>query len=160
VPKQLIRDLVKTCYLAPSAGDIHPYRIVIVTDERIRGALADACLGQRFVAEAPVSIVFFVDLTSSGRRYGRRGTELYCLLDVGAAVENLMLAAVEAGLGTCWVGAFDEAAVGALLEAPLNWRPVTIVPLGKVSGKARHRPAPFLKDMLYFESCHRRWTRD
>jgi len=160
VPRQLVRNLVKTCCLAPSAGDIHPYRIVIVTDEKTRSALADACLGQRFVAEAPVSIVFFVDLASAGRRYGRRGTELYCLLDVGAAVQNLLLAAVEAGLGTCWVGAFDEATVAALLEAPPNWRAVTVVPLGKASGKVRHRPAPPLKDMLYSESCHKRWTRD
>lgn len=160
VPKQSVRDLVRTCYLAPSAGDIHPYRVVVVSDEKRRSALADACFGQRFVAEAPISIVFFVDLAPSGRRYGSRGTELYCLLDVGAAVENLMLAAVDAGLGTCWVGAFDEAAVGALLEAPPNWRAVTVVPLGKASGAVRHRAAPLLRDMLYSESCHRKWTRD
>lgn len=153
----MIEDLAQACCLAPSAGDIHPYRIVVVTDEGRRKALAAACLGQSFVAEAPVSLVFLVDLVTSGRRYGRRGTDLYCLLDVGAAVENFMLAAVDAGLGTCWVGAFDEKAVEELLGAPPNWRAVSVVALGRPSRKELRSPPPSPKDMLYSEVFNKRW---
>jgi nitroreductase len=64
------------------------------------------------------------------RIYGERGRELYCLQDSAAAAENLLLAAVEAGLGACWVGAFDEAGVARELGLAAGWRPVALLALG------------------------------
>ena len=52
----------------------------------------------------------------SGRIYGPRGRELYCIQDTAAATENLLLAATEAGLDSCWVGAFDATRVARALE--------------------------------------------
>ncbi|MFQ5843879.1 MAG: nitroreductase family protein, partial [Planctomycetota bacterium] len=62
--------------------------------------------------------------------YGERGVKLYALLDVAASVQNLLLAAHAAGLGACWVGAFEEEGVGRLLELPAYLRPVSIVAVG------------------------------
>jgi len=162
-PKEVSADaveaLVKTSYKAPSAGDIHPYRVVVVRNSSKRKALAKASQEQEFVAEAPVSLVFFVDLDSAQRHYGERGAKLYSLLDVGAAVENLMLSAVDMGLGTCWVGAFDEQAVGRLLKAPPGWRAVSIITLGWPSGGDKHKPPPPFAEMLRSENCGREWSR-
>jgi nitroreductase len=153
----VIETLARASYLAPSAGDIHPYRIVVVRDESKRRALALASHEQEFIAEAPVSLVFFIDHDSARRGYGERGVQLYSLLDVGAAVENLMIAAVDIGLGTCWVGTFDEQSVNELLEAPPEWRAVSIISLGRPSGRDRHAPPPLLSEMLRSEDCGTGW---
>lgn len=155
----MIKYLARSCYLAPSAGDVHPYRIVLVRERPKRKELASACYGQEFVTEAPVSMVFFVDQGAASQWYGKRGTDLYSLLDVGAAVENLMLAAVDIGLGTCWVGAFDEEAANSLLGAPPGWRAVSVITIGHPAGEPRHIPPPPLANVIYSEGCHARWSR-
>jgi nitroreductase len=84
---------------------------------------------QDFLSAAPVVIVGCAD-SSIGIRYGRRGVELYSIQDVAVSVMEMMLVAVENGLGTCWVGAFQEAEVSKILNLPENLRPVAIIPVG------------------------------
>jgi nitroreductase len=67
----------------------------------------------------------------SATKYGPRGRELYCLQDTAAAAENILLAATDRGLGSCWVGAFDEHAAARTLELPRSWRPVALIALGR-----------------------------
>jgi nitroreductase len=65
--------------------------------------------------------------------------------DTAAATENILLAAAELGLGTCWVGAFEEPAAAAAHRLPPAWRPVALVPVGHPLERpaARHRrPRP------------------
>jgi nitroreductase len=63
-------------------------------------------------------------------RYAERGMALYCIQDTAASVQNLLLAAQDLGLGTCWVGAFKEEAVKEILNMPDYIRPVVLVPVG------------------------------
>jgi len=63
-------------------------------------------------------------------RYGERGKNLYSICDVSVSIENLMLLAREEGLGTVWIGAFDEKEVIKILNLPKNLRPIVIVPVG------------------------------
>ncbi len=74
--------------------------------------------------------------------YGRRGRELYCLQDTAAAVQNVLLAAHEMGLGTCWVGAFDDEAVARALGLKRGERPVALIPIGVPAekGSSSRRP--------------------
>jgi len=67
----------------------------------------------------------------SATKYGPRGRELYCLQDTAAAAQNILLAATDRGLGSCWVGAFDERAIARVLEVPRIWRPVALIALGR-----------------------------
>jgi len=60
-----------------------------------------------FIPRAPLVVVACAD-RSIVSRYGDRGLRLYCIQDTAASVQNLLLAAQDLGLGTCWVGAFDE----------------------------------------------------
>ncbi|MCX8184008.1 MAG: nitroreductase family protein, partial [Crenarchaeota archaeon] len=84
VPKELLDKVLEAALMAPSAGDIHPYRIVVVTDEdRIR-RIAEAALNQTFISQAPIVIVYLVSLEEASA-YGKRGVELYSILDVGAS---------------------------------------------------------------------------
>jgi len=121
--------LIEALMRAPSAGNLQSRRFFLVTDEKVKAGLARAALGQEFLETAPLVLVACADL-SIGGHYGHRGTELYCLQDVAASVENLMLAATALGLGTVWVGAFKEDQVSIALELPEHVRPITMVPIG------------------------------
>jgi nitroreductase len=129
VPREALEKILEAALMAPSAGDIHPYRIIVVTDSGKIRRIAEAALNQIFISQAPVVIVYLVNLEEAAG-YGRRGVELYSLLDVGASMENLMLAATSLGLSTCWVGAFDEKRVEEIVGAPRGYRAVSLTPLG------------------------------
>ena len=131
VPAEALDALLEAARWAPSAGNLQPWRFLVVHAEAIRRQLAAAARDQAFVAEAPVTIVVCAVADESAPRYGARGRTLYCLQDTAAAVENLLLAATAHGLGSCWVGAFDEQAVCRALALDPAWRPVAMVPLGR-----------------------------
>jgi nitroreductase len=128
-PDSAVEKLLDAAKLAPSAGGLESRRIFVVKPPTKRRDLATACYDQSFVGEAPFALVFCADL-SKIEPYGERGRDLYCIQDVSASVENVLLRAVDLGLAGCWVGAFDEIKVKELLGLPDNLRPLAIVPIG------------------------------
>jgi nitroreductase len=115
---------------AASAANLQAYQIYVVRDDARKQALATAAAGQKFLASAPVVLVFAVDPGRSATKFGARGEQVYCMQDACAAVCNAMLAAVELGLGTCWVDAVDEGLAGQAVGLPAGQRAVVILPLG------------------------------
>ncbi len=130
VPGELVERLLACACLAPSAGNVQPWRFVVVRDAALRRELAAAALGQDFVARAPVVIVVCADLEAHAASYGRRGVELYSIQDTAAAVQNILLGATALGLGTCWVGAFREEEVSRALGLDKALRPLALIPVG------------------------------
>jgi nitroreductase len=130
VPPETIQRLLDAACRAPSAGNLQPWRWLVVQDARLRQALAAAALDQGFLAEAPIVIVVCAVPEESATIYGQRGRELYCLQDTAAATENLLLAATAMGLGCCWVGAFSETEVTMALDLGPDLVPVALVPIG------------------------------
>lgn len=136
---------------APSAGNLQPWELVIVRDSKRKMALAHAAFGQYFIAEAPVVVVVCVHPARSARRYGDRGVGLYCLQDTAAFIQNVLLASHAIGLGSCWVGAFDEARAAQVIEAPDNIRPVAIIPIGFPAESPSAPPRRILEDIVHEE---------
>ncbi|MBF4509608.1 MAG: nitroreductase family protein [Aeromicrobium sp.] len=137
-----VQALLEAAISAPSAGNIQPWRFYVVRSSEARERLASA-LSQRWAAAAPVVIVVAVDPRPCAARYGDRGEYLYSIQDTAAAAENMLLAAVDRGLASCWIGAFDEAAVTAALGMTPPIAPVAILPIGRSaesSGKPARRP--------------------
>ncbi|MDN5358224.1 MAG: hypothetical protein PWP76_67 [Candidatus Diapherotrites archaeon] len=129
VSEDLIDELLSYARWAPSAGNLQDWFVYVVRSEGIKRALANAAYGQDFVAEAPVVLVIAADLERAAH-YGERGVTLYSIQDTAAFTYAFMLLAHEKGLGTVWVGAFDENAVRTLLDMPSHHRPVAIIPVG------------------------------
>lgn len=131
-PKPVERDkeelLLKAATLAPSAGNLQSRFFYFVRDKPLIEALRKAALGQDCL-DAPLLIVACADLRAAAD-YGQRGRELYSTQDVSTSVENILLAATSLGLGTCWVGAFDEDAVRSVLKIPRHLRPEALIPVG------------------------------
>lgn len=127
IPKDLINKIIEAGKSAPSAGGLRTQRFFLVENEDERKRLAEIAWGQDFIAEAPVVIVVFVDESRSKARYGKRG-EFYSVCDGSASVENILIAATDLGLGSCWVGAFDDEALKKFFNTDL--KPIAIIPIG------------------------------
>ena len=140
VTDEQVQRLLETAVLAPSAGNRQPWHFVVVRDKATREALAAAAYGQGFVAQAPVVIAVCAEAEQSAARYGDRGAHLYCLQDTAAAATYILLGAAALGLGTCWVGAFDEEYAAEVLNLPARRRPVALIPVGHLVKQPR-RPA-------------------
>jgi nitroreductase len=125
-----LEAILAAARLAPSAGDLQAYQIVAIDEADAKVALAAAALGQVFVAEAAVVLVFCASPGRSESKYGQRGASLYCIQDATIAACYAQLAATAQGLASCWVGAFDEARVAAVLRTPPQLRPVALMPIG------------------------------
>ena len=112
--------------LAPSANNRQPWRFVVVTDESTRKKLAVAANDQTFVGKAPVVLVGCAVETDRVMACGQ-----HCYpIDVAIAMTHITLAAVNEGLGTCWIGAFSEEKVKKVLGIPEEVRIVELMPLG------------------------------
>lgn len=130
VPDDYLNRILEAAILAPSAGNLQSWYFIVVRNNDFKERLSKAAYNQACVINAPVIIVVCCDLRQIAP-YGKRGTELFTLHDTGAAIENMLLASTALGLGSVWVGAFDEVEAAELLG--LNWnefRPVAIIPIG------------------------------
>ena len=128
-PKKIIDEIINYANLAPSAGNLQARDFVTIYDNTIKEKLSTAAFHQKFIVEAPINIVVCANLKRISS-YGKRGRELYCIQDASAAVEYILLLAVNNGLDACWVGAFDEKKVTTILNLPSYVRPIAIIPIG------------------------------
>jgi nitroreductase len=150
VPDELVMEMLRLGAQAPSAGNLQARDYVVVRGADIKAKLAKAAFGQDFVEKAPVVVVCCANL-SRIRNYGIRGTDLYCLQDVAASVENMLLFVTSQGYGGCWVGAFDEVQVSRILELPEKVRPVVLLPVGVPKDPPRKTPRLKLETLVHNE---------
>jgi nitroreductase len=134
-----VTALLEAAAAAPTAGNIQPWRFTVVRSLAARERLGTA-LHQRWATGAPVVIAVSVDPRPCAARYGDRGEYLYAIQDTAAAVQNILLAAVDRGLAACWIGAFDEKAVREALSLTLPITPIALIPVG-YSAESAGRPA-------------------
>ena len=132
VESSKIEQLVECARLAPSWGNQQCWSFIVVTDSDKVAALTRAAgPSNSWMREAPVVIVACGDPNLSGKRSGIE----YYTVDVAIAMEHLVLAAADLGLGTCWIGYFNEDSVRDLLAIPENIRVVGLTPVGYAAAK-------------------------
>jgi len=139
IPDGMLRQVLHAGHMAPSAGNLEGRDFVIIKDRSVKELLCMAALNQYFMMNASVCIVVCANVGRSSSRYGKRG-ELFALQDASASIMNMMLMAQDLGLGTCWVGAFNEPAVTQLLGLPQGVRPVALLPIGYPDESPDARP--------------------
>jgi nitroreductase len=130
VPRATISRIIESGTWAANAGNIQPWKFIVVLNDQVKSRLAHAS-NQKWINGARVMIAVIADKSKSEKKFGERGSDLYCIQDTAAAMQNMMLAATALGLGCCWVGAFDESKVAEALEIKDNdLRPVAMLALG------------------------------
>lgn len=128
VPVALLDAALLASSPAPSAGNLHGYRLFVCHDSNTRAAIGEAA-GQGFVARAPIVLVAAADAPRSASKYGRRGADLYSLQDATIFLAHTQLALTAVGLSSCWVGAFNERMVASTLgiREAQHLRPVALL---------------------------------
>lgn len=139
IPRAVLEELLDAARWAPNGGNLQPWRFVVTTGPNRKGDLASAAFGQGFLTQAAAVVTVCALPEVSARIYGDRGRSLYAIQDTAAAIQNLLLAATVAGLGSCWVGAFDERRVQEALGLAHSWRPIALVALGYPAEAEPHR---------------------
>lgn len=150
-----ISQLLWAAKSVPSAGGLYPLELYLVVGEKggedlkagvyhylpqkhaleiqkkgdLRRDLAEAALGQDFLAEAPVSLVIAACYERTTGKYGERGIR-YVHMEVGHVGENIYLQAEALGLGTVVVGAFIDEEVSRVLALSQTHKPLSIMPIG------------------------------
>lgn len=124
IAEDIMKEIFEAARLAQSAGNRQPWEFVIVREKEMKKKLASA--SESFVAEATAAIVCI----AHPENCGHVGSLDSFLVDVAIAVENMALVSWELGLGSCWIGAYDEEKVKELLGIPENLRVVSLLTLG------------------------------
>ena len=138
VSNENLRALLEAARWAPSAGNLQPWEIIVINSDDGINTLVDALKEKEYMRSAPLILLFCADLNRSSERYGDRGSSLYAIQDTTAAIQNVLLTATGLGLGSGWVGAFDEEAIADFFKLPPNVRPMALIMIGK----SKENPTP------------------
>ena len=138
IPDQVLKRVLEAARVAPSGGNRQPWRFILVKDDRLKQEMISICNNQKFVAEAPLTVVACGQKLHTNR--GGYMGEMGMLLDVAIALTHMILAARAEGLGTCWIGAFNNDEIKRLLEVPEGYEVVAVTPLGYPSGDVFTEP--------------------
>lgn len=142
VPQAKLDHILEAARLAPSWANGQCWTFVVVTDPKVKHALAEA--GNEWIEQAPVIIAACADPRGSGVKRDQG----YYLVDIGIAMEHLILAAADQGLGTCWVGWFDEQKAKQALGVPKEIRVVATTPLGYPDEQPEARPRKSMGEIV------------
>ena len=136
VEREKIMTCLEAARLAPSVSNSQPWRFIVVDDRELKNKLCGAAFSglywiNSFCKTAPVIVVVISEKSKFLARIGGmfRGTKYY-LIDIGITGEHFVLEAEDLGLGTCWIGWFNERAVKSILNIPQNKKIDILIALG------------------------------
>jgi len=151
VPWDNIVTIMQAGKYAPSAGNLQNWKFIVVKNDDKRQAISKACLQQEWMELAPIFIVVVAEPEKMERYYGTRGARLYTIQGCAAAIENMLLTAHSLGLGSCWIGAFDEDEIWRILNLPEEKSVQAVIPIGYADETSESPPKYRIEHMMFFE---------
>jgi|SRR5690554_5496347 len=149
VEKEKLEYVLECARWAPSWKNLQCWRLIVVEDpqqkEAITTAFSETNPGRKALNQAPLIVVLCAVPSESEVWEGKD----YMMLDAGLAMEHLVLAAAEQGLGTCWQGLFSEARVKEVLNVPEDVRVLAMTPLGYPAEERNPRPRKELSQIVF-----------
>lgn len=160
VPRALLDQCLDAARLAPSACNRQPWRFIVVDEPALLAALRAegkrAGIPHPWWDTVPVFVVVCAQLDLLAHRVAPMVSGIpYYLIDIGIAGEHFVLAAESLGLGTCWIGWFNERSVKRVLHLPRSFRPVSLITVGWPALPPAERPEPAREELQDI----RRWNR-
>ncbi len=148
VDRETLEQLVQAAYAAPTASNLQSWRFVMVTDADLVRKVDLVSPG--LSGHPPVILVICSDLEEVARRGSAHSLEYGCMMDAAMAAENLMLRAVDLGLGTCAIKSYNEAAVRKVLCLPDTARIELLVTIGYPEGEPRCPARKPMEEVLFW----------
>ncbi len=164
VPDQAILECIEAARLAPSWANTQVSRFVVVKDpatkEALAGTLGPGNPARQAIMEAPCLICLVAQRGVSGAKQGEPVTDKgdWFMFDAGIAMEHLVLAAWDLGLGTVHVGAFDARRAEEILGVPQGYSIVAMTPLGYFDAAPAARPRKPLAEVLFLDRFGKAYT--
>jgi nitroreductase len=130
IPSDVMDKILEAGRQSPSAANRQPYHFIVVSDSEIKKDLPGLVSG--FLKNAPVVIVGCAnpEVLLTGK---------WAVVDTTIALENMVLAAWSLGVGSCWIGAFNEQRVKDKLQIPESWKVVALLSLGYPAENPKQR---------------------
>ena len=126
VSPEILEEIMDSVRMAPSASNRQDWEFILVNNHSLKEKLYRAANKQSFVREAPVVVAGVAtdpdEVMSCGVNPGT--------VDLSIALDHLTLLAAEEGLGTCWIGAFDQEKTKDILNIPNDKKVIALMPLG------------------------------
>jgi nitroreductase len=157
VDDKLVGVMLYMATQSPSAGNVQEWEFVVVKDGDLKKKIADAALNQDFLVDAPVVIVVCANLEKISLKYRNRGELLYSIQDTANAAMSILLSAHALGLGSCWIGSFDEERVKDILELPEKLRPLVVLPVGYTAEQPKEKSRIPFENLTYFNKYNEKF---
>ncbi|MCX7881524.1 MAG: nitroreductase family protein [Patescibacteria group bacterium] len=147
VKEEKIQKILELINLAPSAGNLQAYKIFIIKDKEKIEKLSQIAYGMsQFQTLPPLIFVFCANTIESSQRYGARGKNLYAIQDTTIACAYAQLIIASLGLGSCWVGAFNEKTLKKFLKTDLL--PIAVLPIGYPAENPSRKERKKLEELI------------
>jgi len=147
VEQEKLDRILEAARLAPSGSNRQPWKFVVVRDAETRKWLVPACNDQAFVGQAPVVIAAVGLMPDRTMSCGVPGDPV----DVAIALEHIALAATAEGLGTCWIGAFNQDKVRTVLGVPADVKVIEVMTLGYPADEPRAKNRKAIEEIVCYE---------
>ena len=142
VSDDLIMQVLEAGRWAPSSDNSQPWEFIVIKDQNTRNRLSELSFWGRFLAQAPVAIAIVTDPHNSSTH----------IIDGACATQNMMLAAWELGLGTCWIANLNTNETKRILGIPNELYVITVTPLGFPKESPPKSSRKTLRTLLHRES--------
>lgn len=139
VPEQTLERILEAGRYAPSADNEQPWHFIVVTDRKMKEELSKR-RWSGFIRDSAFTVV---GCAYTGEAYSRK----WSTIDTTIALENMVIAAWSLGVGSCWVGDFEEAKVKRMLHVPEDWRIVSLISFGYPDETPSRTPRKTLREI-------------
>ncbi|WP_027338963.1 nitroreductase family protein [Halonatronum saccharophilum] len=154
VEEEKVEKLMEAATAAPSAGNSQPWEFIVIENEGVITKLVDdtmSTFNKSWMSKGvPVLIAVCAKPVTVAKKYGDRGRNLYVIQDTAAAIENILISATAMGLGTCWIGAFDEVKASEIMDLGADLRVYGFVTLGYADGEGKKPRQRSLSDVVRY----------
>ena len=139
IPEEILKAILEAGRLAPTAKNLQPWHFIVVRDPEIKRKLVFTDWNN-FIEEASVVIVGCGEMDKK-----------WAVVDVAIALQNMVIAAEALGLGSCWIGAFEEEEVKRVLGVPNHLKVVAMITIGYPAERPEPPPKKKLEEIVHFE---------
>jgi nitroreductase len=130
IPREILERLVDAARVAPSASNLQPLEFIVVDDKDVREKMFPCLKWAAYIAPegnpkpgqepmAYIAVLVNADIRKQNFEW-----------DVGAAIENMILAALEKGIGSCWLVSIDGEKISGILNVPSSYKIDAVLALG------------------------------
>jgi nitroreductase len=147
VPEDKLQQVLDAARLAPTAHNYQPFQLIVLRTAG-RAAELKRIYERDWLSQAPVIVVVCAVYEGAWLRMDKKN---YAEVDATIAMDHLILAATDLGLGTCWIAAFNPQELRALLKLPADVEPIALTPIGYAANQQKETKRKLLPELVRYD---------